>query len=150
MTLAYPTVVPDYMKDVRAFLRVQPNLLALHGGRVYFRAPEPNRTGFPYVRIYLINEVPMDLYSPDLQVRIGLHVWGNVDSMATAVRVLMNAISSVIWNLDNGLLIPGGQTYVYSAQMVSNMDLPDPASGWPRRTASSMWFLRMAGASDSG
>ena len=145
---SWTPVVPDYMPEFRTFLRSQPQLAALHSGRVYFRAPEQGKTGYPYVRLYLINSVMPNPNVPDIQVRLGVHVWGNVDSMYTQVRALMNAIISTVWSVNNGRLVAGGETYVYSAGLVSDMDLPDPETGWPRRVASTIWYLRMAGTAD--
>lgn len=125
-------VFPDTMLDVRAWLRADPILNPLHGGRVFFRLPSTPQA--PLMRISQSGgatqqdgEVPMQ------DVRIAAEVWGMRNSDYQAVRQLRLALEHVCHEVQPGTLInPVGNTVLHNANFTTGFDSPDPDTGWPR------------------
>lgn len=137
---------PDFMPDLKAWLKAHPLLAPLHGGRVFFRIPDFPVT-YPLMRLYRSGggaenrgDTPV-LYLP----RVGLEVWGNARSMYDQVRALEIAVETALNEAGPQLLNPpSGTTYLASATVNAVVDSPDPDEGWPRFTLDAQLVVRSA------
>lgn len=127
-------VVPDALNDIRAWLRQHPDLSPLHNGRVFFRIPD-NQTQFPLLRIYRSGGgiVAAGGDAPVQNVNVSIECWHNTGRGYQALRQLVNAVESALWQLGASTLInPAGNTVVLDALVTNVIDSPDPDEGWPR------------------
>lgn len=135
--------IPDYLPDVRYFLRNNNLLQPLHQGRVFFELPAPTKIGgWPVMRLYdLGGGIVEHGGDADIsQFHIGIECWTNQQSGYQAVRQLSVLTISALRQIDPGALInPSGQTRVSHAVVINSLDSPDPDSGWPRRILDTTW-----------
>lgn len=125
-------IFPDPMVDLRYWLRNDPILNPLHGGRVFFRLPRT--TLAPMLRLSRIgggqqtnSEVPLQ----DIQCVI--EVWGMRNQDYDAVRQLVIALEHVCHQYVPGTpLNPTGNTILWNSNFTFAQDSPDPITGWPR------------------
>ena len=139
-------IVPDVIADVRAWLRSQPSLAALHGGRVFYRVPDPAKVGgWPLLRLYRLGGgiIEEGGDTTTSQVDLSIEVWHNQTQGYTTVRQLALLLESVIKKIPAGTVInPAGSTVVLSGHVTNTIDSPDPDSGWPRMVADSRWVVQ--------
>jgi hypothetical protein len=129
--MSYSLEFPDPMWDLRYWLRNDPILHSLHGGRVFFRLPRTAQA--PMVLITRVgggqqvnSEVPLQ------DIECLLDVWGLQDSDYQAVRQLVIAIEHVCHRYLPGTpLNPTGNTIMWNASFTYASDSPDPDTGWP-------------------
>lgn len=136
--------VPDVLGDVRYWLRHHPALTAPLSGRVFFRIPD-NQTQFPLIRLSRTGGGAMgnggDL--PALRINISLELWHNADSGYNALRSLVAATETALFNMPAGTLLnPSGTTIALDAMVGNGMDSPDPALGWPRYILDTAWLFQ--------
>jgi hypothetical protein len=143
-------IVPDFLSDVRYFLRRQSDLVPLVGGRVFFRIPDTAL--FPLQRIYRsgggIRQAGGD--APIQDILLSVECWGAPPDSPQAsssngyesIRQIVAATESAIWQLPSGTQInPSGQTLVVSAVVTNAIDSPDPDTGSPRYVLDSRWSV---------
>jgi hypothetical protein len=125
-------VFPDVMVDLRYWLRNDPTLNPLHGGRVFFRLPKTTQA--PMVRLTRIGGgVQTNSETPLQDISVIMEVWGMQNSDYQAVRQLSLAIESVCHQYVPGTpLNPTGNTIMHNANFTYSADAPDPDTGWPR------------------
>lgn len=128
-------VIPDAMPDIVYFLKHTPDVTAYVGTRVFFRIPDPGKEGgFPLIGIHRlaggIVAAGGDVVVANIDV--ALSVWHNKMSGYDTVRATCTAVESALWQIDNTLLNPAGQTVCQWARVTNTIDMPDPESGWPR------------------
>jgi len=125
-------IYPDPMWDLRYWLRNDPILNPLHGGRVFFRLPRTTQA--PMLRLTRIGggqQINSETPLQDLQVII--EVWGMQNSDYQAVRQLVIALEHVCHEYVPGTpLNPTGNTILWNASFTYASDAPDPDTGWPR------------------
>lgn len=125
----------DFLPDFKAWLKANPALAPLHGGRVFYRVP--SSSAFPLLRVYRVGggaenrgEFPV-LSSP----RVGIEVWGNQPSQYDAVRGLQVTLEDQLNTAGpQPLNPPAGVTFLIGALVTGAVDAPDPDLGWPRYT----------------
>lgn len=136
-----PTLVlPDYMGDLRGWLRTQPDLAPLHAGRVFFAIPAT--PVFPLIRMLDVNTVAQPGEAPMFDHRSSLIVWGGKPSDYAAVSLLAQTLGSVLQHTPTPFAIGG--TWIGNIGGVSVRDSPDPDTGAPRRIVDSLITLRAA------
>lgn len=137
-------LVADPMPDIRYWLRTQPDLQAIHNGRVFFRIPN-QQSQFPLLRIYRhgggITSDGGDARTSTVNVTV--EAWHNVQADYNLARQLAVALESALWTLPpSTLLNPGSDTVAYNAEVTSTIDMPDPESGWPRLICDTRWVIQ--------
>lgn len=125
-------VFADAMPDFRYWLRNDPILNPLHGGRVFFRLPRT--TIAPMLRISQIGGGPQANSEVPLEdIQLLTEIWGMQDSDYQQVRQLRVAFQHVVQQYVAGTpLNPSGNTILWNARWNSAFDSPDPETGWPR------------------
>lgn len=125
-------VFPDAMVDLRYWLRNDPILNPMHGGRVFFRLPKTTQA--PMLRISRIGGgQQIDSEVPIQDIQLTVEVWGMQNSDFQAVRQLVLAIEHVChqWQ-PRRLLNPSSNTLMDNARFNTAYEAPDPETGWPR------------------
>lgn len=125
-------VFPDALVDLRYWLRNDPILNPMHGGRVYFRLPKTTQA--PMLRISQVGggQQP-DSEVPIMDLQCILEIWGMQSQDYQAVRQLRLAFEHVCWAWPAGnLLNPTSNTRMHNARFNGGYDSPDPQTGWPR------------------
>ena len=125
-------VFPDALPDLRYWLRNDPILNPLHGGRVYFRLPKTTKA--PMLRIsQLGGGVQQDSEAPIQDLQIIVEIWGMVDKDYQAVRQIRLALEHIChkW-VARSLINPNSNTQMDNIRFNSAYDSPDPETGWPR------------------
>jgi hypothetical protein len=128
-------IFPDVMLDLRYWLRNDPILNPLHGGRVFFRLPKTTQA--PMLRITRIGGGQQANSETPLQdIQCIIEVWGMQNSDYQAVRQLVIALEHVCHQYVPGTpLNPTGNTILWNASFTYATDQPDPETGWPRTMA---------------
>jgi hypothetical protein len=125
-------VFPDYLPDLRYWLRNDPILNPLNGGRVFFRLPKT--TTAPMMRISQMGggqQVNTD--TPLMDIQCIIEIWGMQDSDYQSIRQLRLALEHVCFEYVAGTpLNPSSNTVLWNAAFNSGWDSPDPDTGWPR------------------
>lgn len=134
-------IFSDALLDIRAWLRADPDMRAFHSGRVFYRIPD-NPSGYPLLRLYRVGGgTSATSEVPEQTIRIGLEVWGAVNSDYSKVRQLVTAIESSFHQASN--LVVGG-TLIQNASIQGSIDSPDPDTGCPRFIITGLVNLRAA------
>lgn len=130
--MSSPIVFADYLPDLRYWLRNDPILHPMHGGRVYFRLPRTTQA--PMLRISQVGggQQP-DSEVPISDVQCIIEIWGMQDKDYEAVRQIRLGLEHICWawvpgNLPN----PTSNTRMHNARFNGGYDSPDPQTGWPR------------------
>ena len=147
------TTYPDYMVDMRAWLRAHPYLVNLTAGRVFFRIP-PKPSAAPFLRIYQSGGGPQaeESDAPVMDIRLGIDVWGMAGSDYTAVRKTGNALYAIAHDTPALTRLTGpptssyawGNTVHMNLNITTSLDSPDPDTGWPRKVLDAVWTVRHA------
>lgn len=143
--------VPDWLLDVRTWLRAHPDLAPLHGGRVFFEVPNSG-VGYPLCRVYASGGPTMvpggDV--PLFDCRLAVEVWGSGRKMYQQVRQLAAAVAAAVWGLQPGPLdpSPAGTAYCGGGYVGGTPDVPDPDQGDPRYVIDAVLTIRTRGAGD--
>lgn len=126
-------VFPDYMVDLRYWLRNDPILKPMHGGRVFFRLPKTTKA--PMLRITQVGGgQQLNSESPIMDIQFTTEVWGMQDSDYQAVRQICLALEHICWAWVAGdPPNPLSNTRMYNASFNTSFDSPDPETGWPRK-----------------
>jgi hypothetical protein len=149
--------LPDFMPDLKYWVINNPVLAPLHGGRVYFRAPQ--KTDYPFIRLYRVGGTANNPQIPVMTVRISFEIRGGSTTPGKgaqtydATRNLSANMESELWAFEPGRLVPigttpPGMTYCLGIQVLSNIDLPDAPTGDPRFILDAHFYMRMAGDAD--
>lgn len=138
-------VIPDYMPDIKAWLKAHPTLTPLHAGRVFFRIPT-KQAQWPILRLYQMTGGMMSQGGDgtESQVFIAIEVIGQPQSFDyTPVRQLATAVESVLWTMAAGTVLnPGtGQTVAHDARSMNRIDSQDPDTGSPRFVLDTRWQI---------
>ncbi|HEX3539656.1 MAG TPA: hypothetical protein VHT75_04355 [Acidimicrobiales bacterium] len=139
-------VIPDYLPDMKAWLKTHPTLTPLHGGRVFFRIPT-KQGQWPILRIYQLNGgIIGDGGDANVsQIDLSIETVGAPGSFDyTTVRQLAIAVESVMWTMPAGTLLNpgGGPTVALSARAMNKIDSQDPDTGSPRIVLDSRWQIQ--------
>lgn len=143
-------VIPDFMPDVRYWLRTHPDLAPFHAGRVFFRIPDAGKvSGGVLMRLYRIGGGIADLGgdAPISTFDISIECWciqtpttPDPRKLYTTVRQMADATVSALFQVIPGsLLNPTGQTRALNALATTVIDSPDPETGDPRMVVDSRW-----------
>lgn len=138
-------IVPDAMNDLRWWLRRVPDLVPLVGGRVVFRIRDD--TPFPLQRIYRSGGgMRQDGGGTPIQdILLSIECWGAAENGYDAVRAIVAATESAVWQLTSGTRInPTGQTLVVDSIVTNSIDSPDPDTGAPRYILDSRFTVMAA------
>ena len=145
------TTYPDYMLDMRAWLRNHPYLAELSGGRVFFRIP-PKPSAAPFVRIYQSGGGGQaeEADAPVLDIRLGIDVWGMAGSDYPAIRATTLALYAIAHDTPpmTQLIGPTSSVYAWGNTVHMNMNITtaldsvDPDTGWPRKVLDAVWTVR--------
>ncbi len=129
-------VFPDVMLDVRYWLRNDPTLNPLHGGRVFWRFPDRNLVA-PLQLISQVGGGPqLDSEAPIEDIQMTVQTWGLQNADYQAVRQLDLALKSVCQQYPAGRpMNPTGNTRLHNARFNTSFDSPDGPTGWPRKIA---------------
>lgn len=137
-------VFADALPDIRYWLRNQPDLNALHAGRVFFRLPaQPG--GWPLMRIYQHGGAPVELGgdAPLDELLVSVECWHNQPAGYQQARQLTVALRSVLHFLPAGTVLnPSSSTVALAAAVTNVIDSPDPDSGWPRLVCDTRWTIQ--------
>lgn len=134
-------IFSDALIDIRAWLRADTDMKALHGGRVFFRIPDVI-SGSPFMRLSHIGgytSATSDV--PEQSFRINLEAWGQQNGDYTKVRQLVVAATSTLHQVQN---LHVGGTLIQDASLQGSLDSPDPDTGWPRVIMTGLVNLRAA------
>lgn len=125
-------IFPDALPDLRYWLRNDPILNPLHGGRVFFRLPATTQA--PMLRISQVGGgQQIDSETPIQDLDCIVEIWGMQNKDYQAVRQLRLALEHVCHQYIPGTpLSPAGNTILWNANFRSGLDSPDPETGWPR------------------
>lgn len=138
------TVLPDYLNDVRYWLRHNTALSPILSGRVFFHIPD-GQTKYPLIRMYRAGGglVQMGGETPLMSMNISLDCWHNVDTGYTSLRLLVQALEAELFTLPSNTTInPSGSTVALDAVVTNALDSPDPALGWPRYVVDTRWVFQ--------
>lgn len=144
---------PDYMLDIRAWLRAHPDLTDLVAGRVFFRIP-PKVSKAPFIRIYQSGGGPQEdaMDAPVLDIRVGIDVWGITGKDYANVRRVTTALFGIAHDTPALTEIVGptspsygwGNTVLMNLSITTSVDSPDADTGWPRMVLDAIWTVRSA------
>lgn len=132
-------VVPDVAGDFRAWLRNQPDLRAIHAGRVFFRYPD--KVTYPACRVYATGgptQVSVGGDTPMWDANVAVEVLHNQDSGYQQIRLFVRTLGAALFEMGATMLNPtaaaygAGDTLCVDAVVTNALDSPDPAEGWPR------------------
>lgn len=125
-------VFPDAMPDFKYWLKNDPILQPMHGGRVFFRLPRTTKA--PMLRISQVGGgQQVDSEVPLQDIRLVTEIWGMQDSDYQAVRQLRLALEHVCHQWVPGTLLnPSSNTIMWNARWETSFDSPDDETGWPR------------------
>jgi hypothetical protein len=140
------TIYADVMGDLRSWLRTHPYLTALQDGtghsllnaRVFFRIPDGPT--FPLVRIYRAGGANQDGQVPLEDVQAGIDVWGG---SYTDVVAIANAIKAALHLMNPGTRLGSG-TVGLNADVIGEIDAPDPDTGNARKVLTALLTVRAA------
>lgn len=130
-------VYADVMGDLRTWLRAHDYLDSVDG-RVFFRIPVSPT--YPLVRLYRAGggnqpgEVPLE------DVQVGIDIWADDYATVTAVG---NAVKAALHQMlpDTAL---GAGTVGLNADVIGDIDAPDPDTGKPRKVLTAVLTVRAA------
>lgn len=120
--------VPDYMGDLRTWLRTHPYLTSL-AARVFFHIP--TSPAFPLVRLSDAGTTRQPGEAPIYDVALGVEIWGGKPADYAAVVNTERAVIAAFEYLAAGTLI--GATVVNNVEIGTGLDSPDPDTGAPRK-----------------
>lgn len=144
-------MVWEPLTDIRTWLRTEPTLAPLNGGRVFFRFGDGTVT-YPATRLYRAGGGYQTVEAPLMDLRVGIDVWGaapgpavtegtfaQTDQLTVAYETAMNA-------LPPGTVI-GGTVLYYAAPTGAPFN-PDPDDGAPRFTITATFTCAQAPSED--
>lgn len=120
-----------YMNDLEAWLREDPTLNNLHGGRLYRRFPPGVK--FPACRIYKATALIHDDV-PVRRVRLGIGIFGGSAALGQGgTQNDIDALTEAIENLlaDTTEIAISDHTYIGSVTGINSRETPDPDDGAP-------------------
>jgi hypothetical protein len=130
-------MTPDFLADLKVWLKNNATLTPLVGRRVFFRIPT-TPSAWPLLRIYQSGGgvITGGEYPVLSDVRVGIEIWGNTFKLYDKVRQTRIALEEELNNAVPQLLNPpDGQTFLSNAWVTGCVDMPDPSTGWPRFVA---------------
>ena len=125
----------DVMGDLRGWLRLHPYLSSL-SGRVFFRIPE--RPTVPLLRIHRSGGGNQPGEAPIEDVQVGIDVWGGTYA---EIVTLTNDIKSALHLMPSGTHL-GTSTVCLNADVIGEVDSPDPDTGSPRKIITALLTVR--------
>lgn len=137
--MTYPATYPsglyaDSMGGVRAWLKAHPYLASING-RVFFRIPvDPV---YPLFRIARVGGGPQAGEAPVEDVMVGIDLWGGSYSEISALAA---AVKSACHLLSPGTVM--GTCVGLNADVIGDIDAPDPDTGKPRKVLTVLFTVR--------
>lgn len=131
--------IPDYMGDLRGWLRTHPYLTAVDG-RVFFRIPKPPIL-FPLIRLHDAGTTRQAGEAPIYDVALGVEIWGGKPADYATVVNTERAVIAAFEYLGAGTLI-GAATVVNNVEIGTGLDSPDPDTGAPRKVLTPLLTVR--------
>jgi hypothetical protein len=133
--------LPDFLPDLRAWLRTNASMGPLVQGRVFFRIPAKDPAS-PFMRIYRSGGgVQPNAEVPFSTIRVAIETWVTTPSLYQTLRGLQIALETAIQNFVDGRRIGPGQSRVLNAVLTTAADMVDPDTGWPRIVSDTVWTV---------
>lgn len=141
-------IIPDWLPDVRSWLKAHPYLVDLTGQRVFWVIPD-NPSSWPVLRVYSASgatQVP-GMEAPLFDARASIEIVGKGRAGWNTARQTAIAVQSAVFDLQSGRLVPGGATYCTGAAVTACPEMPFE-NGDPRFIADVVFTVRSAGLAD--
>lgn len=145
-------MVWEPLSDIRTWLRTEPTLAPLNGGRVFFRFPDT--VTYPATRLYRAGGGYQPVEAPLMDLRVGIDVWGaapgpgvtegtfaQTDQLTVAYETAMN-------RLGLGPCVTVDGTVLFYAAPTGTPFNPDPDDGSPRFTITATFTCAQAPSED--